>query len=156
MTELLQVLMYFFAKIGDGSSLPFNEHYLISELKELGISQDEIQQIMSWINRFTELKKQITDYPLQNHSGTRIFTPLECQYLNKKYRSLLLGLEQKGILTPATLELVLDHLMYLDPEDITIGRIKFTILMVLSNQPDKLAIASMERFLLNEAPEELH
>lgn len=156
MTELLQVLMYFFAKIGNGSSLPFDEQGLVTELTGLGVSQDEIDQIMSWINQFTESKKQIPEYPLQNHSGTRIFTPMECHYLNKKYRSLLLGLELKGILTSTTLELVLDHLMYLEPEDITIGRIKFIILMVLSKQPDKLAIASMERFLLHEAPEELH
>jgi Smg protein len=156
MTEILQVLMHFFEKIGDNDIIPFDEQFFIAELQELGMPVDEIEKLVSWINKYSKSKKQITEYAVQAHTGTRVYSSLECQRINKKCRSLLLTLEQEGILTPTSRELVLDQLMQLSPGEITKARISWTILGILSNLSDKVAVASMERFLLYEAPEQLH
>jgi len=158
MTEILQALMHFFEKINTTGAIPFDEQLFVSELRELGVPQKEIQELVSWINDFSKKaeKTHIPYYPVQKHSGTRIFTPVECQHISKKQRSLLLDFEQHGILSPVTRELVIDELLQLHPEEITTGRVKWLILRILTHQSDQLAIANMERFLLFEAPGKLN
>jgi len=159
MNEILQVLMYFFERAGHDRLFCLDEQFLVRELEQLGIPVEGIDEILSWVHHLTPPTEQIkiAEYPLQAHSGMRVFSPTECTRLSKKCRGLLLSLERTGILNPTTRELVLDELMHLNPEDISFSRIKWVTLMVLAGQSDKLASACMERFLLQESSvEQLH
>ena len=155
MNEVLQVLMYFFEKIGEGLPAAPNEQFVLSELQQLGVPLEEVRRMLAWMGDIVETKR-IDDYPLQEFLGTRVFTDIEETRMNKKCRSLLLQLEQEGILKPTTRELVLDHLLLLPSKEITLQRVKWITLMVLCEQTDKLSAAHMERFLLKESSYQLH
>ncbi len=159
MNDVLQVLMYFFDKIETGSPFPKEEQFLVSELKELGIPPDKIQRVLTWMTDLIqpEPEKRIEEYPLQvNPTGTRIFSPIECLHLSRKCRGFLLTLEQSGVLSATTRELVLDELLQMEPESISISRVKWVVLGILCDQPDKKAAACMERFLLTTEMNRLH
>jgi Smg protein len=155
MNEVLQVLMYFFEKIGEALPAAPNEQFILSELQQLGVPLEEVRRMLAWMEDIVETKR-LDEYPLQKQIGTRIFTDIEESRMNKKCRSLLLQLEQEGILSPTTRELVLDHLLQLPPREITLQRVKWITLMVLCEQTDKLSAAHMERFLLKESSYQLH
>lgn len=159
MTEFLQIFMYIFEKLKSEHPLLTDAKSLLVELKKSNISPREIHQLMELLNYLAQhsTQKQIANHPLQTHLGTRIFTSLECQRLNKKCRGLLLTFEQKGILTSVTRELVIDQLVYFNNKQIDEAFIKWTILKVLSGQNDDSIIAHMAAFLLNETPsKEVH
>lgn len=150
MNDVLQVLMYFFEKIENELPLYADEEMVFSGLVELGVAPDKVQRIIDWMGHLIKPQKQIDEYPLQAHAGIRVFTPLEITKLSNKCRSFLLNLEQIGVLTSATRELIIDQLMKLNAPAISLSRLKWVALMVLSNEQDKTAIAYMERYLLSE------
>lgn len=157
MNDVLQVLMYFFDKIENDLPANPDDHHLVSELKELGIPLERIHQVLAWMADLIEPNGQIEEYPLQNSpTGIRIFSTVECLHLSRKYRGFLLTLEQIGVLSATTRELVLDQLLQIHPENINIAKIKWVVLGILCKQPDKTAAACMERYLLSEEARRLH
>lgn len=155
MNEVLQVLMYFFEKMDEALPAAPNKQSILSELQQLGVPPEEGRRMLALMGDMVEARC-IDEYPLQEQLGTRVFTEVEEARMNKKCRSLLLQLEQEGILNPTTRELVLDHLLQLPPREITLQRIKWVTLMILCEQTDKLSAAHMERFLLKESSHYLH
>ncbi|HVV67594.1 MAG TPA: DUF494 family protein [Gammaproteobacteria bacterium] len=157
MNDVLQVLMYFFDKIENDLPTTPDDHHLLSELKELGIPLERVHQVLAWMNDLIEPNGQIEEYPLQRSPiGTRVFSTVECVHLNRKCRGFLLTLEQIGVLSATTRELVMDQLLQINPENINIAKIKWVVLGILCKQPDKTAAACMERYLLSEEPHRLH
>jgi Smg protein len=66
-------------------------------------------------------------------------------------------LEQCGILTPASRELVIDRVMAIDEEPLSMENLKWMVLMVLFSQPDEeLAFARMEHLVYGSLPAYLH
>jgi Smg protein len=72
-------------------------------------------------------------------------------------RGFLLSLEQGGILSSETRELVIDRVMALEADDIGLQQLKWIILMVLFNQPgQEEAYACLEDMVFDEIPGYLH
>ena len=72
-------------------------------------------------------------------------------------RGLILQLEQSGILSPGSRELVIDRLMALDEPVLTVENLKWVVLMVLFSKPEEeVAFAQMENLLYDSWPATLH
>jgi Smg protein len=72
-------------------------------------------------------------------------------------RGFLLHLEHVGILSATQRELVIDRLLALDADDISIDQVKWVVLMVLFSQPgQEQAYARMEDLVFEERPDVLH
>jgi Smg protein len=66
-------------------------------------------------------------------------------------------LEQSGILTSTSRELVIDRLMALHEDPITLENLKWVVLMILFSQPsEEAAYARMENLVYDAVPEYLH
>jgi Smg protein len=80
----------------------------------------------------------------------RIYAPSEMVRLSADCRGLLLSLEEAEILRPAQREIVIDRLLALDVEDLTLEQVRWVVLMVLSSQPgQEQACARMETLVLD-------
>ena len=66
-------------------------------------------------------------------------------------------MEAFGVLTPVTRELVLDRVMALEAEDISLEQLKWVMLMVLFNQPgQETAYDLLENIVYDELEGHLH
>jgi Smg protein len=66
-------------------------------------------------------------------------------------------LEQIGILSPVDRELVLDRLMALEAEDISVEQVQWVVLMVLFSQPgQETAFARMEDLVFDQNDGGMH
>ncbi|MFT3741818.1 MAG: DUF494 family protein [Gammaproteobacteria bacterium] len=148
--DVLNVLMYFFERIENDSPLNMADPAMLSQLRQQGMLNDKLEQLMSCMNVVRPSGiQQIENYPLQPISGARVFSPLECARLSKKCRGILLKFEKMGVLTPLNRELVIDSLLQ-HPDPITIAALKWAVLHILSCDEDQNASFQMERFLLSE------
>jgi Smg protein len=83
-------------------------------------------------------------------AALRIYSSLELSRLSVDCRGLLLSLENADILKPGQRELVIDRLLALDVEDLTLDQVRWVVLMVLSSQPgQEQACARMETLVFD-------
>jgi Smg protein len=83
-------------------------------------------------------------------AALRIYSTLELSRLSVDCRGLLLSLENADILKPGQRELVIDRLLALDVEDLTLDQVRWVVLMVLSSQPgQEQACARMETLVFD-------
>lgn len=102
-------------------------------LLEAGFPLTGILKAFAWIDGMAH-RQSAGLIPVDDRS-IRIYSDWELQYLDLACRSLLLNLEQSGILSPSSRELVLDRVMALENQDLDAEDLKWIVLMVLFNQP---------------------
>ena len=76
----------------------------------------------------------------------------ECARLDAGCRGLLLSLERGGILSPTQREIVIERLLALDSEELSLEQVKWVVLMVLSCQPGEEAACERMEDMLHELP----
>ena len=87
----------------------------------------------------------------------RVYAAEEIRRLPADCRGLIMHLEQLAILPAAQRELVIERLMVLDDDALTVDHVKWTVLMVLFDQPEfEDAYARMEDMLFDVQDEMLH
>jgi Smg protein len=156
MNNLLQALMYFFERIQTDQPILPNDEQIALDLKEMGFPMDKLHDTISHIQEWSDSEELIKEYPLQPHSGTRVFEPFEAARLTQKAQNIILVLERTGILTPETREQIIDQAVHLEAHPVYPAHIKWIALMVLSKQSDKIPAAYMERLMLHEKKELPH
>ncbi|PIT61211.1 hypothetical protein BHC47_00630 [Snodgrassella alvi] len=99
-------------------------------LEEVGFNDEEIGDALSCLDdlRFEPL---IPAEKLRNSTGSRIYNNEELDALPLDVRGLVHFLEQNGALNPEQREFVLNALMNLPYEDITVDHAKVLALLVL-------------------------
>ncbi len=155
--NVFDVLMYLFENYLDSESeLAPDQESLTVELLEAGFPQAEVDKAFDWLEGLA-LQQNQDDLDRENNHSIRLFTRHEAERLDLECRGLLLFLEQRGILDPFNRELVLDRVMALDTEEISLEQLKWIILMVLFNQPgQEAAYTWMEDLLYGNVPGHLH
>ncbi|NTU50789.1 MAG: DUF494 domain-containing protein, partial [Desulfobulbaceae bacterium] len=87
----------------------------------------------------------------------RIFCDQEKTKLDIECRNLLMFLEHNGILNSANREIVIDRVMALENEEISLEKLKWITLMVLLSQPnEEIAFSRMEDIVYDLLPAYLH
>ena len=156
--NVFDVLVYLFENYymdEDTAPSPDRES-LHTELLEAGFPQPEVAKAFDWLEG---LSTQHTLLPpaAQANRSIRLYSEPECGRLDLECRGFLLFLEQMGILTHTSRELVIDRLMALDTEDLDIEQVKWVVLMVLFNQPgEEAAYAWMEDLVFENMAGSLH
>lgn len=145
----LDVLMYLFENYMEGEFSDLeNQETLRTELTAAGFADDEVSSAFQWLDGLVEQRQQ----PLNLGAGNplRIYAANELQRLGTACRGFIMYLEQLGILSPESRELVIDRVMALN-EEVDQERLKWVILLVLFNQPGaEDAFAHMEDILYYE------
>lgn len=155
--NVFDVLMYLFENYMEGEveSEPDRESLKV-ELQEAGFPQGEVNKAFEWLDGLSTRREVDATHPPADQS-IRLFTKKEAEKLDLECRGFLLFLEQSGILTPASRELVIDRVMALETEEIDLEQLKWVVLMVLFNQPgEEVAYAWMEDLVFDKALGSLH
>ena len=157
--NMLDVLMYLCENYMDeGPEFSPDQETLATELYQAGFPRGEINKAFSWLEDLTSLREQGTELPLASKaSSIRHYSPMELKKIGSEARGFILFLEQNSVLDARTRELVVDRIMALETEEITLEHLKWVILMVLFNQPgQEQAYAWMEDLIFDGVQEHLH
>lgn len=156
--SVLDVLMYLFENYYMDEEIegrPDRESLHV-ELLEAGFPPSEVNKAFDWLEDLAA-QRETGQPPRPTAHSIRLFTDRELEHLDLESRGFLLFLEQMGILTPASRELVIDRVMALDAEDMDIEQLKWIVLMVLFNEPgQEAAYAWMEDLVFDNVAGTLH
>lgn len=151
--NVFDVLIYLFENyIEDDADLVSDPDVIHNELLEAGFPQTEISKAFSWLESLSDQQTVKT-----TASACRIYCAEELARLDVECRGFLLFLEQCGILTANSRELIIDRLMALDEDSITLDDLKWVVLLVLFSQPnEEVAFARMEDLVYGNIPQRWH
>lgn len=155
--NVLDVLMYLFEHyIYDEPEQTPDRALLENSLSEAGFTDGEIHKAFRWLDDLAD-QRSLEDVNTGAVRSLRLYAPVELERLDESIRGLLLYLEQAEVLDMPRRELVIDRLMALEDEEITLDDVKWVVLMVLFNQPGQEAnYAWMEDYLFDEAMDIRH
>ena len=156
--NVMDVLMYLFDNyIDEDVEFSPDQESLKSRLKEAGFGSSQVDKAFDWLEGLA-LQKESNDYiNYANEQSLRLFNDDETDRLDTVCRGFLLYLEQTGVLGISERELVIDRVMALETDDIDLHQLKWVVLMVLFNQPDKeAAVAWMEDIVMEDVNTYLH
>lgn len=153
--SVLDILIYLFEHyMLEHSEHEHDEETIVADLMQAGFNHTTIGSAFDWLENLALMCEahEASTSEISTFS-MRHYTPDEADRLNLETRSLLLALEQSGILSPVAREMAIDSLMTLDTDDIDIHHVKWVILMVLTNCSNKSddSIDWTEALLLDEA-----
>jgi len=155
---VLDVLMYIFDNyIEDDLEFVPDQESLKSHLVEAGFKDRQIDKAFSWLEGLASQRELSNETISSDLTSIRLFNDQELERLDSECRGFLLFLEQAHVLNAKERELVIDRIMALESSDIDLQRLKWVVLMVLFNQPDKeAAITWMEDIVMDDVTTNLH
>jgi Smg protein len=163
--NVLDVLMYLFehyyidGDMDDGTDADFppDQETLTSELAEAGFARGEITKAFSWLEALTQVRAGSVELVSAGRGGVRHFSPVELKKLDAICRGFLQQMESAGVLDVAARELVIERVMALEVEEITLEQLKWVMWMVLFHHPgQEAAHAILEDLVFDEREGHLH
>jgi Smg protein len=154
--NVVDVLMYLFENIiGEEPNIDPERDIIVNRLEELGFPQHEILRAFDWLEDLADIQLE-TNVRDQRSDSVRIYSDLEQMILDKECRGFLIYLEESGILTPTTRELILDSILALDVE-LDIEQLKWVAMIVLYSHPgEENAYAWMESLVFDQLVSYMH
>jgi Smg protein len=154
--SVVDVLMFLFERYLDEENEAMDERDDVSSrLEELGFHNQEINRAFDWLEDLATIQDG-HHYPLINANSIRIFSDEEKAVLNSESIEFIMYLEQSGILTSVTRELVLDRVIALDNE-LDTEQLKWIVMIVLHSHPgEENAYAWMESLVFDEQVDLMH
>jgi Smg protein len=154
---VLDILIYVFDRymFDEAPEVPEREA-LARDLESAGFGEANVERALDWLADLAGerhrpgLNTAEGVAPRIQSAALRIYSTLELTRLSVDCRGLLLSLENADILSPGQRELVIDRLLALDVEDLTLDQVRWVVLMVLSSQPgQEQACARMETLVFD-------
>lgn len=149
--SVVDVLMFLFERyLGDDNAIMDERDDMHSQLEEMGFENPEINQAFDWLEDLAALQDTAERCAPPKINSVRIYSDEEKAVLNEHCLGFLIYLEQTGILTPITRELVLDRVIALNHE-LDIEQLKWITMIVLHTHPgEENAFAWMESLVFDD------
>ncbi len=167
--NVLDILIYLFEHyMLEHVEDEMDENVIMQELVQAGFSHTTIDRAFDWLENLAimcdehETSTLIADQQGDDVATSvvpismRHFAPDELDRISFEARGLLLSLEQRGLLTAVSREMVIDRLMALDDDEIELEHVKWVILMVLTNCSDDFSTEWTEALVLDGSVERTH
>jgi Smg protein len=152
---VLDILIYVFDRymFDEAPEVPEREA-LARDLESAGFGEANVERALDWLADLAGERHRpglaAGVAPRIQSAALRIYSTMELARLSVDCRGLLLSLENADILNPGQRELVIDRLLALDVEDLTLDQVRWVVLMVLSSQPgQEQACARMETLVFD-------
>ena len=154
--SVVDVLMFLFERYLGDENEPLDERDDVAvRLEEMGFQNNEIDKAFDWLEDLATIQDEQHYAPVDQQS-IRVFSEEEKAVLNDESRGYLVYLEQSGILTPVTRELILDRVIALENE-LDAEQLKWIVLIVLHSHPgEENAYAWMESLVFDEIVDYMH
>jgi Smg protein len=119
-------------------------------LREMGFDNSEINQAFDWLEDLADMQVN-AEIPAISANSCRIYSEEEKKLISTESIGFLSFLEQTGILTPVTRELILDRVIALG-QPLDTEQMKWIIMIVLHTHPDvETTIELMEGFIFDDS-----
>lgn len=153
---VLDVLMFIFDNyVEEDHEFAPDQESLKTQLVEAGFAGQQVEKAFTWLEGLACQREYTSE--ISESASMRLFSDNECEKLDTQCRGFLVYMEQAGVLTSNERELVIDRVMALESDEIDLQQLKWVVLMVLFNQPDKeAAITWMEDIVMDNININLH
>ena len=155
---VLDVLIYLFENyMDDEIDLAVDRDSIHNALTGAGFDEGQVSKAFDWLQVLAESGDYEGHEPDGVSNSVRVFSSEEESKLDVESRGFLLFLEQTGVLSPTSRELVIDRVMALEADDIDLEQLKWVVLMVLFNQPgQEEAFVWIEDIVMDQLDRSLH
>lgn len=144
--NVLDMLIDFLADADHGENLPFDA-YTLEKLEKMGFDQEMIEDAYAWFHD-TQDEEDMEHVNDPSPRAIRVYTPWENAILSSGCKSLLLKLEQAGVLTMATREIIISQMLSLDVAQMDSDQLKWLSIIALSDHLDDATITRLLDYLL--------
>jgi len=158
--SVIDVLMFLFERyldddeLDENTEIPEERNDVHSRLEQVGFQKPEINQALDWLDDLAIIQESELVMPISKDS-IRVYSPEEKALINQESFGFIYFLEQTGILTPPSRELVLDRVMALG-QPLDTEQIKWIIMIVLHSYPgEENAFAWMESLVFDDVIENI-
>ncbi len=136
--NFLEVLLFIFEHFtANDLDVEEPENHLVSTLEECGFSSNEVDKALIWLDELALLREQNYSPKANITNAYRIYPPYEAEKLDVDCRGFIHFLEQMGVLDCQTRELIIDRAIALEGDEVNFEQLKWVVMMVLYNMPDK-------------------
>jgi Smg protein len=155
--NVLDVLMFLFENYfyDEPDDAPDRES-MEENLHQAGFTTQEIEKAFNWLDGLAD-QRHLPELKMQTHRPIRVYVDQESTRLDTDCLDFIMYLENAGILDAQRRELILDRVLALETDEITLDDVKWVVLMVLFNQPGQEAnFAWMEDLMFDSEQEYRH
>ena len=130
---MYDILVYLFENCQQ-AELADDRERVARKLSAAGFEDADISEALHWLAGVLRAPRGASVSLPDTNRAFRAFAPRELAKLDAECRGFLITLEQSGILTPETRELVLERSLAASGHSLSLDQLKLIVLMVLWNQ----------------------
>ena len=130
---MYEVLVYLFENCQQ-AELADDRERVARKLSAAGFEDADISEALHWLAGVVRTARTTSSPLPDTRTSFRAFAPRELAKLDAHCRGFLITLEQSGILTAETRELVLERSLAASGPSLSLDQLKLIVLMVLWNQ----------------------
>ena len=130
---MYEILVYLFENCHQ-AELADDRERVARKLSAAGFEDSDITEALHWLAGVLHAPRGVAAALPDPRKSFRAFAPRELAKLDAECRGFVMTLEQSGILTPETRELVLERSLAASGAALCLDQLKLIVLMVLWNQ----------------------
>ena len=130
---MYEILVYLFENCRQ-ADVAFDRERVVKQLSAAGFEDTDISEALHWLAGVLSAASSASSPLPDARTSFRAFAPRELAKLDAECRGFVITLEQSGILTPETRELVLERSLAACGAALSLDQLKLIVLMVLWNQ----------------------
>ena len=130
---MYDILVYLFENCQQ-AELAYDRQRVAKKLSAAGFDDYDISEALHWLAGVLRAPQSIDTVLPDSRSSFRAFAPRELAKLDSACRGFLITLEQSGILSPQTRELVIERALAASGHALALEQLKLIVLMVLWNR----------------------
>ena len=146
---MFEILIFLFENYPQIELAP-DRDALTVKLHAAGFNGHEIDQALDWFSDLGTLNSAQYPVSLADHHAIRVYASHELVRFDAESRGFLLFLEHAGLLNPLQREWIIDRVLALAEDDVSLEKIKWIALMVLWSQNPNQDYLLLEDMLFND------
>ena len=124
-------------------------------MENAGFPTGEISKAFDWLESLGDEDELFISQPQK--ASIRIYSSKEQRWLNPECRGYLMFLRDSNVLSSDNMEFIIDKILALKDIDFNLNKLKWVVLMILLNQPNKEAeFAWMDDIAMSNRPPVYH
>lgn len=152
---MFDILVYLFENYFEADLHP-DQPTLEQELSAAGFDTTEISRAFDWLNGLETLSSSPYPESLTLSKSTRIYSEAELKVINTESRGFLTFLEASGILNAVQREWVIDRVLALSDQEVSVDQVKWIVLIVLWSRGEADDYLFIEDLLFSDNTPQMH
>lgn len=143
---MFDILVYLFENYFRADAYPDPEQ-LALKLTAAGFEDEEITEALEWLDGLQQAGEDSRPGIAADNTSTRCYSDEEQARLDVECRGFMAFLENSGVLSPLTREMIIERAMALPETGVSLSKLKIIVLMVLWNQHQAMDTLILEELL---------